>query len=66
MDETDTRYICTRNDGTLTCVHCVGAYAHEHEHGHCPVGCKRGHSSCEAMSAGELFLYMEWPDKEER
>ena len=59
MDETEIRYTCARSDGTLTCVHCPGSYAHEHEHGHCPVACRRGHSSCVAMSADELIAYME-------
>ncbi|KKM90516.1 hypothetical protein LCGC14_1237760 [marine sediment metagenome] len=58
MDD-ETRYICGRSDGTLTCVRCRGSHAHRHEHGHCPVVCKRGHSSCEPMSADELILYME-------
>ena len=59
MDETEPRYICARSDGTLTCVHCDGSYAHEHEHEHCTVVCKRGHSSCVAMSAEELIAYEE-------
>jgi len=59
MDETETRYICGRNDGTLTCVHCAGSYPHRHEHGYCLVDCERGHSSCAAMSAGELKEYLE-------
>jgi len=36
MDD-ETRYICGRSDGTLTCVHCDGSCAHRHEHGHCLV-----------------------------
>ena len=59
MDETETRYICGRNDGMFTCVHCDGSHAHRHEHGHCTVDCKRGHSSCEVMSVDELKEYME-------
>lgn len=65
MDETETRYICGRSDGTLTCVHCSGSYPHRHEHGHCPVDCKRGHSLCAAMSSEELLAYMKEADNEQ-
>ena len=57
-EDDETRYTCARSDGTLTCVHCDGSHAHRHEGEHCPVDCKRGHSSCEVMSAGELREYM--------
>lgn len=59
MDETETRYICGRSDGTWTCQLCSGSYAHRHEGEHCPVVCRRGHSSCEAMRADELLEYEE-------